>query len=575
MAEIGSIIFEKYEILKLIGRGGMSRVYLAMDTHLNKQWVIKEVDRMGRGRKARASIDAILAEANLMKKLDHPALPRIVDILETEKVFYIVMDYIEGETLEKILNRKGPIPPDQVILWSVQLAQVLDYLHSLDPPVIYRDMKPSNVIVSPESQIRLIDFGIAREYKPGKKQDTRILGTPGYAAPEQSGFFQTDARTDIYSLGMTMYTMLTGRKPPGFKEQAAVDEKIPEELAEIIRRCTMIDPDRRYRTCRELLYDLKNSAKLTAAYRKKRARKITIFLVLFFISAACFPAGIGCRLYAENLKKSHYENLISLISTIDTEKRRKNFLEAAELCPDRTEACSRLLDAYQEDGSFTPDESRELISVISRNKDNLQTDGDTADLFCRIGILYLGFYRESDGTYSFADRVRRAAPFFEEAETVRAAAASEKNQKSAEKEKTNGKVLPEEEIFSRICRFYEDYVLESSLKEGSREDYAGFIESLAEGLEQSRAYDTYTRLSLDNTAFLLLYDQRANLKKAGIEPQEVLNLLDRAEEDAKTVPTGKKASLKLREEILNNYTDFREAIQRTFHADSTEYRQED
>lgn len=554
MAEIGSVIFGKYEILKLIGRGGMSRVYLAMDTHLNKQWVIKEVDRQGRSRKARASAEAALAEAGLMKKLDHPALPRIVDILKTESRLYIVMDYIEGEPLDTILRRKGPVPDGQVREWSEQLAQVLDYLHSLDPPVIYRDMKPANVIISPQGKVRLIDFGIAREYKPGMARDTCILGTPGYAAPEQSGMRQTDARSDIYSLGMTMCAMLTAGKPPDF---ALADSriKIPEELAVIIRHCTMIDPERRYQNCRELLYDIRNSSKLTAAYRRKQSHHFFFFLLSVFLSVACLLAGGGCRTHAENLKQSHYENLISLITSADTASRRKNYLEAAELFPDRTEACSRLLDTYQEDGAFTPDESRELISLINQSRADLQADEQTAALFSRIGTLYLNFYEEADGSCSFADRVRRAGPFFREAEEVESLCADPPGEADR---------ISEAGLFSRICCFYSDYVLDSSLKEGGRETYADLAAELEKGLKQSEGWDPYIRLCLDNTAFLLLYDQRSSLKEAGIGKERVLDLLDQAEKDARDVRAGRPASQKLQKEVLAHYQDFRDAIERTY-----------
>lgn len=552
MAEPGSVIFEKYEILKLIGRGGMSRVYLAMDTRLNKQWVIKEVDRRGRSRKTRACADAVLAEAALMKKLDHPALPRIVDILETDKLFYIVMDYIEGENLDSILKQKGPLSPGQVRIWSEQLAQVLDYLHSLDPPVIYRDLKPANVIISPTGNVRLIDFGIAREYKAGKARDTCILGTPGYAAPEQNGWQQTDARSDIFSLGMTMYSMLTARKPPGIRQQAGIDRRIPEEFAVIIRRCTMIDPDRRYQSCGELLQDLENSSKLTAAYRKGQTHHFILFLISILLSAGCMLAGSGCRIRADSLKKSHYENLISIVSTTDTEQRRKNYLEAAELFPDRTEACSRLLDAYQEDGAFTPEESRELIALINRRQDRLQTDRDTAAFFERIGTLYLNFYQEKDGTYSFADRVRRASPFFVEADTLRMGGNAE------------GKNDSGVSVFSRICRFYSDFVLDSSYEEGGRQDYADLTDSLEQELAKQDGRELYSRLCLDDTVLLLVYDQRVNLQKSGIEEEQVLGLLDRAREDAEEVWAGRKASRQLREEILSNYDDFRDAVERAY-----------
>ena len=161
MTQIGAVIDGKYEILKEIGRGGMSIVYLAMDKRLNKQWAVKEIKRKGNGKNDEIVVNSLLAEANLMKRLDHPALPRIVDIIENGVTIYVVMDYIEGESLDKILNEYGAQPEELVVGWAKQLCDALGYLHSQKPPIIYRDMKPANVMLKPEGNIKIIDFGIA------------------------------------------------------------------------------------------------------------------------------------------------------------------------------------------------------------------------------------------------------------------------------------------------------------------------------------------------------------------------------------------------------------------------------
>ena len=204
MTHVGTIIEGKYEILKEIGRGGMSVVYLANDTHLNRNWAVKEVRKKGNGKNDEIVVNSLLAEANMVKRLDHPALPRIVDIIDNGSTIYIVMDFIEGESLDKILNEYGAQPEDKVIEWAMQICDVLSYLHSQKPPIIYRDMKPANLMLKPNGNISIIDFGIAREYKEQNLADTTVLGTKGYAPPEQySG--QTDPRSDIFALGMTIY----------------------------------------------------------------------------------------------------------------------------------------------------------------------------------------------------------------------------------------------------------------------------------------------------------------------------------------------------------------------------------
>ena len=184
---IGTVIEGKYEILKLIGTGGMSYVYLAMDKRLNKQWAVKEIKKTANGKNDEIIENSLLTEANLMKKLDHPALPRIVDIIDNGETIYVIMDYIEGESLDKILCEYGAQPQELVIDWAKQVCDALQYLHSQNPPIIYRDMKPSNIMLKPEGNIKIIDFGIAREYKEQNLADTKVLGTKGYASPEHYG----------------------------------------------------------------------------------------------------------------------------------------------------------------------------------------------------------------------------------------------------------------------------------------------------------------------------------------------------------------------------------------------------
>ena len=156
----------------------------------------------------------MIVETDLLKKLRHPSLPSIIDVIDDKDSFLIVMDYIEGNPLSNALEEYGAQPQDMVIAWAKQLCDVLGYLHAQSPPIIYRDMKPSNVMLKPDGNITLIDFGTAREFKEKNLADTVCHGTIGYAAPEQfGGMGQTDARTDIYCLGATLYHLVTGQNP--------------------------------------------------------------------------------------------------------------------------------------------------------------------------------------------------------------------------------------------------------------------------------------------------------------------------------------------------------------------------
>lgn len=201
MLEIGSLVDGKYKILNVVGKGGMSVVYLAMNERANKQWAIKEVRKDG-VQDFEVVKQNLIVETDILKNLNHLNLPSIIDVIDREDSFLIVMDYIEGKALSDVLKEYGAQPQEYVIEWAKQLCDVLGYLHSRVPPIIYRDMKPSNVMLKPDGNLTLIDFGTAREFKASKVEDTTCLGTRGYAAPEQyGGHGQTDGRTDIYCLG--------------------------------------------------------------------------------------------------------------------------------------------------------------------------------------------------------------------------------------------------------------------------------------------------------------------------------------------------------------------------------------
>lgn len=256
---IGKIIDGKYKVLKLIGRGGYFTTYLVTSVRDNKEWAMKVCDKKNSHYSA-AMRDLILTEPYMMQKLDHPAIPKVIDIIEDNDNIYIVRDYIEGKTLETIVKNFGAQSFDNVIEWGKQLCAALKHLHSQNPPLIYRDMKPANIILMPDGNIKFIDFGIMRTYKPNQNHDTCNLGTKGYAAPEQFGGSQTDARTDFFGLGMTLHHLVTGvdpKEPPyETKPICQINPSLPKGLEYIISKCTQLNPNDRYQNCDELMADL-------------------------------------------------------------------------------------------------------------------------------------------------------------------------------------------------------------------------------------------------------------------------------------------------------------------------------
>lgn len=260
-----------YEVKEEIGKGGMSVVYLAEHKRLHTYVAIKEV------RKQQCDKFNFLAETNILKRLHHPKLPQIMDIFEDEECVYIVEEYVEGVTLEEWMKQHGRVEESQGRQWFQELASVLQYLHEQQPnPIIYRDMKPSNIMLQTDGSLKLIDFGIAREYKRGSRGDTAYIGTREYAAPEQlGGTTQTDARTDIYSLGVTMYHLFTGKapyEPPyGFVPVRQLVPGLSRGIEKILTNCIQPDPKDRYQTAAKLLDDLEHSSRVSTVRKKPKS----------------------------------------------------------------------------------------------------------------------------------------------------------------------------------------------------------------------------------------------------------------------------------------------------------------
>lgn len=249
---IGKTIAGKYKILSCIGNGGMSRTYLAMGIRVNKQWAVKVIHKKGNV----VLLDSVRKQNHMLMKLAHPSIPQLIDIEEDDQNIYIVREYLQGESLDVLIKQKGAIPVETAIAWAATLCDVLSYLHTRVPALIYRDMKPANIVVHPDGmQLKLVDFGIMRQYDPKKTQDTTILGTKGYAAPEQyGGAGQTDARTDIFALGMTLHHMITGRSPidTPYAPIRQYNPTFPQRLEDIISRCVEPDANKRFQTAEDL-----------------------------------------------------------------------------------------------------------------------------------------------------------------------------------------------------------------------------------------------------------------------------------------------------------------------------------
>lgn len=378
MLEIGSVIDGKYKILNVVGKGGMSVVYLAMNERANKQWAIKEVRKDGM-QSFEVVKQNLVAETDLLKKLNHPHLPSIIDVIDCDDTFLIVMDYIEGNPLSKALETSGAQNQDDVIEWAKQLCDVLGYLHSRKPPIIYRDMKPSNVMLKPDGNVMLIDFGTAREFKSTSVADTTCLGTQGYAAPEQfGGHGQTDARTDIYCLGATMYHLVTGHNPatPPY-EMYPIRQWNPmlsSGLEEIILKCTQRNPEDRYQSCAELLYALDHYRDLDIENKKVQSFKWKTFLASFIMTIVMLVGTIGFSAGLTVQTSSTYESYIANgDSAVSQDAAEKFYLDAINVDPANPLAYQKLLERCTSDSKLSEDEYNTIKDEIYEHEDELKS----------------------------------------------------------------------------------------------------------------------------------------------------------------------------------------------------------
>lgn len=408
MLEIGSLVDGKYKILSEIGHGGMSVVYMAINEKANKTWAVKEVRKDGK-MDFNTVRQGLVAEIETLKKLKHPNLPSIVDVIEDEDSFIIVMDYIEGRSLDKIIEENGAQPESFVVEWAKQLCDVLGYLHSRTPPIIYRDMKPANVMLKPDGNIMVIDFGTAKNYEIDLGETTGI-GTIGYAAPEQyigSGLGRTDARTDIYCLGITMYHLLTNIDPCknliSDKSIRAVNPALSHGLDAIIQKCTQYQPSDRYQSCAELMYDLENYEILEPLYKKKQKRKLGTFFITILLSIVMAISGFVLNISAAQMATDTYETkLFDASKTTDYDTKVAIYQECIAI-PNKAgekEAYLGLIQTFKENDSiFSVDEGKLLEKLIKNNKTELQENPENYTEICfETGKLYWYYYDYADGS---------------------------------------------------------------------------------------------------------------------------------------------------------------------------------
>ena len=565
MLEIGSLVDGKYKILSEIGHGGMSVVYMAINEKANKTWAVKEVRKDGR-MDFNIVRQGLMAEIDTLKRLKHPYLPSIVDVIEDDETFIIVMDYVEGRSLDKILEEHGVQQESVVVEWAKQLCDVLGYLHSRTPAIIYRDMKPANVMLKPDGTVTLIDFGTAKNYEINYGETTGI-GTIGYAAPEQyigSGLGRTDARTDIYCLGMTLYHLLTGQDPCrnliGDTSIRAVNPALSRGLDSIIRKCTAHQPEDRYQSCEELMYDLKNYEILEPLYKKKQKRKFSIFIGTLVASVLCVAAGLTFHFAASAKASETYNNLLYEASkSVDYDTKISLYEQCMEL-PDmggRKDAYLGMIQTFKEnDAVFTVAEANLLEKYIMNHKDELQANKrDYTEICFETGKLFWYYYDYGDGSDNQVTRAKSAIEWFQD--VVDQAPQDYEN-------------LGMAKAYASIGMFYRD--ITTNITEASdKGNYKPLFDNLTElipAVAENADENEIVRLELVELTRGALQQYATKFKVDGVTEQEILSLYQQLEQVTDAIQTTTDVTDAKRSTIKSLMPDTLTAIRTAYGTDA-------
>lgn len=395
--DIGTkILNNRYEVIKVIHSSGMANVYMVEDSNLNKQWCLKEIIKSEAG-KDEVEYRSLIREANIMKRLNHSSIPRIVTIEEEGDSIFIIMDYVDGLSVKEWLLKKGSVDQKVAVSWIKQVCGVMIYLHNRKNPIFYRDMKPDNIMIQSDGNIKVVDFGISEIISENNKIIKEALGTRGFAAPEQKKRGEPyDLRSDIFGIGRTLYYMLTGLNPSVIGENLAsvreVNPSISVGLENIVNKCMEEDVSQRYQSVEEVLYDLQNYDKLDESYKKKLRMKVNLVWGIFVVSIASIllsfiPFGID-----RSIKSSEYNTLLEVAKKSGSEK---DYLVVLKANPKDIRGYMGYIDVIKQDGVFSIREEESILNSLNPELTTLRSSDDYGDLAYEMGRLYWFYYDDT------------------------------------------------------------------------------------------------------------------------------------------------------------------------------------
>lgn len=424
------LLNNRYRIMGVQGEGGMSVVYVAMDTGLNRIVAIKQTE-VTDDKEGSVLLDTVMRESELLKNLEHVAIPSIYDIFNVSRFLFIVMEFLEGEDLSGVLRAVyrdrvskglrvyaaddpkeelgGFLPEKMAVSIMLQVANTLRYLHGLKHKIIYRDLKPSNVMLQDDNKIMLFDFGVSRQFTDDYDPNlTTMTGfTRTYAAPEAMqagrGF---DERVDIYSFGLMLHVLLTGQNiskhPEKRRGLTLLRPELSKGLELIVTKCTQLNPNDRYASIEEVIYDLQRYKELERGFKSKHFLNLGIFGTLLTFSLTIGLIGLLLMKNAQNAQITQYKRIVEQASIIQDASTLKG---AYKLLPTNLEAYHKAVELYKIDGMFKDLEAKEFLTYINENIVELQEQKGYGELAYEIGLLYW-FYGDNASLEGYKLSVR-------------------------------------------------------------------------------------------------------------------------------------------------------------------------
>lgn len=542
----GDIVDGSWEVIKQIGQGGSGTVYLVRDIELNRLLALKEVPVRNTDQGKRQA-KAVVAEVSLLKSLSHPSIPRILKMTHDEHSILIIMDYIEGYSLRSLIAKKDYIEEALIIKWGLALCDTLKYLHNRNPKVIYRDLKPHNVMLSNENHLFLMDFGISREVGPDfdySKEDR--VGTKGYAAPEmraKNAWF--DERSDIYALGRTLYFLATRNSPsleklPNGQELPILpirqyDASRSVGLEKIIEKATAYKPKDRYQSVEEMIYDLKNIDKMSEGYiRTIKRRATTIYTLFGTLVLGVFLLGSGA-LYSQMATTDAYNQAISKGKT---SQDLDSLVSASKIMPGEVEPYLEMVKIYRSSGHFTSEDEFQLLSALQSNLPSLKGKEGAGDLLYQVGQLYWFYYPQNGQTKSVS--------WFEQANDF---GVSEKNQRLLS-------------IYLELGTFKKG-ILSSITDHSDSGMYKTYWNALGK-LSSEMGNDPQLQLTYLQSVFDVIDSYSGGLKSDGLTLDELKSVFDKAVETLNSYVGKTDAQMKAKSELQSRVETVRNKLNTTF-----------